>query len=733
MRVCGGVGGAVYGAVYRYDGQLIDLVAHENYSPEGLVALRRAFPIRPSRESVVARAVLERTVVHVSDVAAEPGTRNQALARATGVRSLLAAPMLREGEPIGVIAVGRREPGTFTSTDVELLKMFSDQAAIALDNARLFTALEARNGELTAALDRQTATSEILRVITQSRTDVQPVFDAIVTRVKRVIGAHSVVLMRIVGEDVHCMAFTPTSPEADAELKSGWPRPLAHSARVVQTALRDGRPAFVSDTESHPADEPRVRELGRRRGYRSALVVPILHEGRAIGAISATRREPGDFSDHEIALLTTFTDQAVIAIENVRLLHELEDKKGQLERELASARVIQLSMVPTDFPVPGPESPVEIHASLLPAREVGGDLYDFFWLDPDTLYFVVADVSDKGAPAALFMARAKTLIRLVATLVPGSGDEAPLPHEIIARVNQELCEDNSFGMFVTLFMGRVRPSSGALSFCNAGHNVPYVVRPGGTVLPLSGARAKPVGVVASFQYTSTTTHLAAGDTLFAFTDGIPESMDGAGAFYEDGRLEATLRTLAGRSPREVVAGVVENVRRFSGDAPPADDIAVIALRRVAEAAVDLTVTNRPGDLEPVVRAMDELGAVHGLPPDGVADVKIALDEVLTNIVTYGYDDEAVHEIHVRLALSRDSLEVEVEDDGLPFDPTTARVLPPTGASVREREAGGLGLHFVRHLVDDVTYVRIGGRNSLRFRKALRRQRQGPDGVPCTTT
>ncbi len=266
-------------------------------------------------------------------------------------------------------------------------------------------------------------------------------------------------------------------------------------------------------------------------------------------------------------------------LEKKRLRDEIVAHLDRIERELASAREIQLSMVPTEFPAPTPARPVEIYATLQPARQVGGDLYDFFWSDLRTLCFVVADVSDKGAPAALFMARAKTLIRLVATLLRGPAGGAPAPDEIIERVNQELCRDNAYGMFVTLFFGMLDVTSGELRFCNAGHNVPYLVGPGG-VVPLHGARAKPVGIRPTLPYTASTTKLPPGDCLFLFTDGITESMDGGGVFFSEERLEETLGSLAGQAPRAVVEAVMARVREFGGTAPQSDDIAAMALRRV---------------------------------------------------------------------------------------------------------------------------------------------------------
>src|SRR5262245_38549921 len=233
------------------------------------------------------------------------------------------------------------------------------------------------------------------------------------------------------------------------------------------------------------------------------------------------------------------------SLEKKRLRDEIVEYLARIERELASAREIQLGMVPNVFPEPTATHPVEIHGTLQPARQVGGDLYDFFWSDTRTLCFVVADVSDKGTPAALFMARTKTMIRMVATLLRANGDVPP--HEIIARVNEELCRGNAHGMFVTVFFGMLDPATGELRFCNAGHTVPYLLGPEGAVTPISGTRAKPLGIKPTLAYSSDTAKLAPGAGLFVFTDGITESMDGSGAFFSEERLEARLASLASRA------------------------------------------------------------------------------------------------------------------------------------------------------------------------------------------
>ncbi len=268
------------------------------------------------------------------------------------------------------------------------------------------------------------------------------------------------------------------------------------------------------------------------------------------------------------------------SLEKKRMRDEIVTYLEQIEDELQAARQIQLSMVPTEFLVPTLERPVEIYATLEPARRVGGDLYDFFWGEDGRMYFVVADVSDKGAPAALFMARTKTMIRLVATLCRMPDGKPMEPHHIIEKVNEGLSQENEQGMFVTVFLGILDPATATLSFSNAGHNLPYLLRASNDVSALDSARGKPLGIRPTFTYQSRSLKLASGDGLFVYTDGITEALNAASELFSEQRLEEALRSLARASASEMVNGVMERVRGFAANAVRSDDIAAMALRFV---------------------------------------------------------------------------------------------------------------------------------------------------------
>jgi sigma-B regulation protein RsbU (phosphoserine phosphatase) len=404
------------------------------------------------------------------------------------------------------------------------------------------------------------------------------------------------------------------------------------------------------------------------------------------------------------------------SLEKKRLRDEIVRVLHQIEAELQAARQIQLSMVPTEFVVPTPQRPMEIYATLEPARRVGGDLYDFFWGDDGRMYFVVADVSDKGAPAALFMARTKTMLRLVATLCRHP-DGAPMQvHEIIEKVNEGLSLENQQSMFVTVFFGVFDPAAATLSYCNAGHPPPYLLDSGG-VSVVEGARGKPLGIRPSFSYRTESFRLEPGQGLFLYTDGITEALNSANEFFAEERLEETLRSLTVASAREMVVGVMERVREFAGDALQADDIAAMGLRFVHSSLDTITIGNRRDELPRATAALDDFASRHGVPKEVLADLQVALSEILTNIVDYAFSDEASHEIAIRLQRQENAVEVTIEDDGIAFDPLT-QAAPDTAAPLHARRVGGLGVHFAKNLMSEIRYQRSGDRNRLRLRKAF---------------
>jgi GAF domain-containing protein len=328
-RLCGGVAAIVT----RFDGEMIHLVAHHNPRPGIEPITARLYPRRPGRDTTVARAILECSIVHIPDAEKDPDLAPN-LARDVRAGSFLAVPMLRDGQPIGAISVSRVETGAFLAGQVELLKTFADQAVIAIENVRLFTELQASNRELTLALDTQTATSDILRVISRSQTDVQPVFEAIADSAMRLFGAWSAAVWRYDGEYLVVAAARGGRPGSSEAMLGRWPPRRPADAPFTGRTVSSRTVQQIVDAETDPTLEPVVREGARERGWRTTVQVPMLRGDDVVGVIGVTRAEPGGFSPAEIALLQTFADQAVIAIENARLLTELQARTTELQRSV---------------------------------------------------------------------------------------------------------------------------------------------------------------------------------------------------------------------------------------------------------------------------------------------------------------------------------------------------------------------------------------------------------------
>ncbi|MBI2206648.1 MAG: GAF domain-containing protein [Candidatus Rokubacteria bacterium] len=323
-ELCRGLGGAVF----TYDGLLIHLAAVSNVEADAIEALRRAYPMPVSRASASSRAILEHAVVMIADVFDTPGYEHDAVATAGGFRSVVAVPMLRDGAPIGCITVTKSEPRAFTNGEVHLLSTFADQAVIAIENVRLFTELQEKNRAVTEALERQTATGEILRAISQSPTDVQPVFDSIVESAARLCRGIGGSLLLFDGELVHLAAVTQGGSTAAVQAyRKSYPRPVTRELAGGR-AIVDRTVVHIPDTEDDP--EPHLRGIMRNFGLRAMLVAPMLREDAVLGALVVSRVEPGPFTAPQIELLKTFADQAVIAIENVRLFTELQEKNRAL-------------------------------------------------------------------------------------------------------------------------------------------------------------------------------------------------------------------------------------------------------------------------------------------------------------------------------------------------------------------------------------------------------------------
>jgi sigma-B regulation protein RsbU (phosphoserine phosphatase) len=433
-------------------------------------------------------------------------------------------------------------------------------------------------------------------------------------------------------------------------------------------------------------------------------------------AASAAQLATGDFdaalppvaSKDEVGALTgAFHHMRDSLREYMRNLEITTKEKERQDSELEIARKIQMNMLPSDHVSAGPSVPYELAARLVPARRVGGDFYDHFVLD-GKLWFMVGDVSGKGVGAALFMARAITLLRTVA-------HSGVALKEVLRAVNLGLCAQNDQAMFVTLFAGVLDFSTGRLTYGSAGHDPPVFLDGGSSEVSLMVSEGAPVlGLMEDADFNEQQMVLKPGDSLFLYTDGITEAMNTDNQLFGGERILETLRAEA-PSTNARLEGVMTAVRRFAGDAPQSDDITVMVLRYSA-ARHELHLRNRLEELGPALDRIEGL-VLHGTSDRELAgDMRLIAEEGISNVIRHGYarDSEGnVSEgtIDVELEIGEEFVRFEMRDSGPPYNPLN-RVDPDLTKPVEERTPGGLGVYLMRVLTDSQSYAREGPANVL---------------------
>ena len=393
------------------------------------------------------------------------------------------------------------------------------------------------------------------------------------------------------------------------------------------------------------------------------------------------------------------------------LKESLEETREAIERELATARAIQTSALPTAFP-PFPEvDKFDIYASMDAAKEVGGDFYDFFLIDDHKLGFLIADVSGKGIPAALFMMAAKTEIANYLQ----SGISVS---DAIETANSHLCMGNDENMFVTMWAAVLDYETGVLEFVNAGHNPP-LLRHDGEWKWIRERSGPFLGAMDGIPYRGHALKMAKNDMLFLYTDGVSESCDPVDELYGEDRLEALLARHVTSHPRVVSTAVRRDLEAWASGAEQSDDITMLAL----EYGVACEVTDElevPAQTEMLDKVLSFVHAELGrrlCPISAQNQLDIALEELFVNVCRYAYPEREDGLVWVRYVYTSNpsALTVEITDEGVPFDPVggSGRAAFRT---VEEAQVGGLGIFMAKRAVDDMAYVRDGDRNVVSFVK-----------------
>ena len=394
-------------------------------------------------------------------------------------------------------------------------------------------------------------------------------------------------------------------------------------------------------------------------------------------------------------------------IERLKLTTANEER---IESELRIARVIQMGMIPKFFP-PFPErSDLALDARLVPAKEVGGDLYDFFIKD-EKLYFIIGDVSGKGVPASLVMAVTCRLFRSVASHIDK-------PEGIITSLNDSLADGNDSNMFCTAFLGVLDLKTGLLEYCNAGHNAPYVIGADCAVAPIEVVPNLPLGLFGGYKYKGQQMMITRDTKLYMFTDGVNEAENNDKVQFGNGNLVAMLESVASMEPYRIIEETFTRVTAHADGAEQSDDITVVCIKYNAETMEkSIILANDISEISRLNAFIEEIGEEFSLAPDVVFNLNLVLEEAVVNIINYAYPKEEHEKIYLSAKLRNGSIVLVLTDTGKEFDPTMAPEADIT-LSADERKIGGLGIFLIRQIMNEVKYERIEGKNVLTLEKRL---------------
>jgi sigma-B regulation protein RsbU (phosphoserine phosphatase) len=407
--------------------------------------------------------------------------------------------------------------------------------------------------------------------------------------------------------------------------------------------------------------------------------------------------------DELLRLRNSFEYMQTSLKQYIRDLQETTVSKERLQSELKIAHDIQMGMIPTEFPQ---RDDLELFASMTPAKEVGGDLYDFI-LDNDELFFIIGDVAGKGVPASLYMAVTRTLFRNLA-------GNYQSPANIVRAMNHAIASTNESFVFVTLFVGVLDLKTHHLTYCNAAHNAPVLITPDGVCCLLEMETNLPVGVEDRYCYEEQQTDFPEGSALLLYTDGLTEAMyrsaDGTRRLFGEDRVLHDVEKNSKAAPPEVIDFLKQHVTVFADGTEQDDDLTMMFMRHGAAEGGSQTSLRRiimKNEILEVNRMTNFFFSVcreHGIDDELAKTLNLAIEEWVVNVISYAYPKGMRGHVEMTADVKDSVLTVVVKDHGNPFDPTQHAEVD-VNATLEERNIGGLGIHLVRTIMDTMDYVR----------------------------
>ena len=387
----------------------------------------------------------------------------------------------------------------------------------------------------------------------------------------------------------------------------------------------------------------------------------------------------------------------------------ITQKTSRNESELTLARDIQKGMIPDEFPAFPDRTEFDLYAIMKPAREVGGDYYDFALVDNSHLAFVMADVSGKSISASLFMAVAKTLMK-------SHAKRGLKPSEIFRAVNNTLCDGNKTGLFVTAWMGIIDLNTGKVIYANAGHCPPVIVR-NGVPEVLSCKPCFILGGMENMEYPDFEIKLEKGDIIYLYTDGVTEAENVTNELYGTERLLNVIRGNYNCDMKEFCDNIEKDIHDFEKGNEQFDDLTMLALRYKGSEVQKITLPAVVDSIEKVTEFVNDRLQKSNIPQKIQTQIDVVIDELMSNVTKFAYRDGKNGDISVEMEVNEEEIAMTFRDSGVPFNPLE-QADPDVNAPLEQRKIGGLGLFLVRKTMDKLNYVYENGQNVLTVIKKL---------------
>ena len=597
---------------------------------------------------------------------------------------MIASPIIEDGKVIG----GRG-----------LIRDISIRVAAEEATRQAKEAAEVRAGELTAinrlaeTVSRSLDLTDILRSVCVELTSIFEIRNA------------GIGLLTPDKKDLEIIAFHAVDPNESSVL--GMKLPLEGNTSALEV-ISNKKTVVIQDAQNDPRTGS-ISDLSRNRGTKSIMIVPLLARGEAIGTIGMPALNPDHiYSENEIELAEIIAGQIASAVDNAQLYEKTQSALGVAERDLEIGRQIQSGFFPETLPkVKGWEIATHFHA----ARQVAGDFYDVFkFKGSDFTAFIIADVCDKGVGAALFMVLFRSLLRAFSEATINRDNVKERLLHIITNTNDFIAEyHGKSNMFATMFFGILDPDKNVLYYINGGHEPPVIMDKDGKIINRLMPTGPSVGMFPGLEFIVEQIQINEGDSLLGFTDGTTDAKNASGEQFTEERLLKAV-AVPWSSIFSMVFELNTSLKQHIGDQSQFDDITLISFRRKAADQASRHAICRKADLNILgeLREFVESAATSsGLKGDDIFAFKLAVDELCTNIISYGFEEDKPGLISLLFEIENGQARLQIKDDGKFFSPDQAKT-PDIDADLDDRATGGLGIFFVKELMDNVEYNKLDG-------------------------